>query len=100
MPVILAFGFFKWCWRLDSNQRPPPYHGGALPIVLRQHPFYYNIYMFLYKIIYLFSLGDFLLNTFDSKVVIFLSLLCFSIIALVTNISIILVNGIPSFSNR
>jgi hypothetical protein len=26
-----------WCSRLESNQRPPPYQGGALPTELREH---------------------------------------------------------------
>src|SRR4029450_10445002 len=25
-----------WCSRLESNQRPPPYQGGALPTELRE----------------------------------------------------------------
>src|SRR3569832_1788487 len=26
----------RWCSRLESNQRPPPYQGGALPTELRE----------------------------------------------------------------
>src|SRR5581483_6290610 len=36
---VYRFPFYPWCSRLESNQRPPPYQGGALPTELRERAY-------------------------------------------------------------